>query len=112
MKRTVCQLLVLFVLALPLYVPGCASVVGDDCAADSDCGTGLVCERSLPGGYCTVEDCLIDGCPDEGVCIEFDTFTSFCMDPCQGAGDCREGYVCVDDFGAHPFCNAVDAPTE
>lgn len=99
-----------FALLLALTVVGCGAVIGDDCSNDSDCGSGLVCERSLPGGYCTVQDCLINGCPEEGICIVFDEYTSYCMDPCEGADDCRTGYVCVDDFGAHPFCNPVEAP--
>lgn len=106
------RLIVLLFIAAVAGATACASVVGDDCGTDSDCGTGLVCERSMPGGYCTIEGCLLDGCPDEGVCIEFDEFTSFCMDPCNGGGDCRDGYTCVDTWGSHPFCNAVDVSTE
>lgn len=99
---------VLVSLVLALTVGACGAIVGDDCDNDGDCGAGLVCERSLPGGYCTVRDCVINGCPDEGICIPFDEYTSYCMAPCESAGDCRDGYVCVTDFGPHPFCNATE----
>ena len=104
------RLLILLLLAAFAGAHGCAAIVGDDCDNDGDCGSGLVCERSLPGGYCTVRDCVINGCPDEGICIVFDAQTSFCMAPCNGGSDCRDTYVCEQDFGAHPFCSAVEAP--
>jgi len=84
---------------------GCQAVVGDACEINTDCGTEMYCENSMPEGYCTVKTCEITGCPDFGVCVVFDLDTSFCMTPCELDTDCREGYVCVDDFGPHPFCN-------
>lgn len=84
---------------------GCAPIVGDACETQSDCGTGLFCERSMPGGYCTLRNCEDQGCPDEGVCIRFSADVSWCMQPCASKSDCRDGYTCVTEFGTHPFCN-------
>ncbi|MGM0577034.1 MAG: hypothetical protein ACQEXJ_15015 [Myxococcota bacterium] len=91
---------------------GCRSMVGDSCEADSDCGRGLFCEQSLPGGYCTIDECVDDACPDEAVCVRFDAYTDFCMRACDGDGDCRDDYACVQDFGPHPFCHAFEPPVE
>lgn len=91
--------------ALSVSLIGCVASVGDECGTDTDCGQSLVCELSLPGGYCTRRDCRTDGCPNEALCISFDLDTHYCMRPCTGDGDCREDYTCVTDFGLHPFCN-------
>ncbi len=108
MKPT--PLVALVVLALASLAAACGAVVGDACENSTDCGQNLVCETSLPDGYCTTRDCDLESCPDDSVCIEFRPDLSFCMASCASNGDCREGYVCVRDFGSHPFCNAVDAP--
>ncbi len=99
--------LALFALALTLasLAPACAPLVGDACEDSTDCGRSMFCERSLPDGYCTIKDCEDRACPDDGVCIRFDESTSWCMQPCENDGDCRDDYVCVTDFGVHPFCN-------
>ena len=102
--------LVTLALAALVLGTGCQAVVGDACEINTDCGTEMYCERSMPEGYCTVKSCEVIGCPDYGVCVSFDLDQSYCMDPCDVDTDCRDGYVCVTDFGPHPFCNAVDAP--
>jgi len=102
---------------------GCTAVVGDACQIQTDCGQEMYCESSLPDGYCTVQDCESDGCPDEGVCVVFNQLyptasdgtaaeevaassaISFCMKRCEGDVDCRDGYTCVEGHGPHPFCN-------
>ena len=89
---------------------GCTPIVGDACESAADCGQGLYCESSLPGGYCTRSACTSQGCPDEGICVLFDEDTSFCMLPCSGADDCRDDYLCVEDFGGHPFCHSTLPP--
>lgn len=96
--------LALVVVAL-VSAQACTALVGDPCEAQADCGASMFCERSMPDGYCTLKNCTDRQCPDEGVCIIFDADTSYCMASCEADGDCRDGYVCVDDFGQHPFCN-------
>lgn len=97
-------LTIAFFLAAAL-LGGCTAIVGDACETSTDCGTRMYCERSMPQGYCSVQNCEVIGCPDEGVCVSFDLDTSFCMRQCAADVDCREGYRCVTDFGSHPFCN-------
>ena len=101
----------LLLFATVVMFAGCAAMVGDTCTVDADCGQGLTCDISMPDGYCTLSDCDLSVCPDEGVCIVFDDDTSYCMLPCSGDGDCRSGYLCVTDFGVHPFCNWRDSPS-
>jgi hypothetical protein len=96
------SLVLVFVIAL---LGGCAAKVGDACETSTDCGTQLSCETSQTDGYCTITPCEVNGCPDEAVCIVFPDDSTFCMARCDAAADCRDGYVCVDNFGDAPFCN-------
>ncbi|MBM4387174.1 MAG: hypothetical protein FJ088_05510 [Deltaproteobacteria bacterium] len=83
----------------------CGQKIGDDCSGGSDCGTGRICDKSQPGGYCTISPCEKNSCPDEAVCIFFTDFDSYCMLRCDTDDDCRDEYRCVTGFGDHPFCN-------
>ncbi|MCB9729618.1 MAG: hypothetical protein H6744_04935 [Deltaproteobacteria bacterium] len=84
----------------------CRTLVGDSCTTDSDCGSGLYCERSLPGGYCTSRSCEDRDCPDEALCVRFELDTSFCMRACNQPGDCRADYLCDEETGPSGFCAA------
>lgn len=90
----------------------CQPAVGDACEVQTDCGRTMYCERSLPGGYCTVRSCHVTPCPEDSTCVIFDPDTSFCMALCDTNGDCRSSYQCVTDYGPVSFCNdgRADAP--
>jgi hypothetical protein len=95
---------------------GCQPKIGDACELATDCSaTGArLCDRSMPGGYCTLFNCEPGSCPeDEGVCVAFDPeldpacgplddaqparfLRTFCMAPCGSGDDCREGYACLE----------------
>lgn len=97
---------------------GCTPEIGDECAISTDCSIRgeRLCDTSQPGGYCTQLNCLKNTCPDDALCVLFDSAIpgcgfndragpygsrvarSFCVAQCSGSGsDCRDGYVC-----AHP----------
>ena len=92
-------------MSVALGLAACTANVGDACEINTDCGRSMICERSLPEGYCTREKCEIVGCPSDGICIVFTEDLSYCMQPCEVDGDCRDGYSCALGFGGHPFCN-------
>ncbi len=92
-------------LGLLLVALGCTPLVGDECTTNADCGTALVCDSSQPAGYCTRSPCTPNSCPEEAVCIEFPDESTWCMARCESSGDCRDDYVCVDNYGDLPFCN-------
>ncbi len=100
---------------------GCKPKIGDDCELDTDCSNSgdRLCDRSQPGGYCTIFNCEPGTCPDEATCIGFRTTLSalasdagewacldpqqnsrlqraFCMRRCKSNSDCRTGYECLD----------------
>lgn len=89
-------------------VSGCDPQVGDTCETGAECnpGSGGICDVSTPEGYCTIADCAPGSCPSEAICVQFDTFTSFCMLACESDGDCRDGLTCRKPEG---FCY-VPAP--
>ncbi len=103
-------------LALVLSAAGCTPKIGDKCVLSTDCsqqGT-LVCDTSQPAGYCTQLNCTNGSCPNDAVCVEFQssvpgcmysdyespsrTGRTFCMAHCSDNSDCRqsEGYICSD----------------
>ncbi|MBW2733702.1 MAG: hypothetical protein JRH20_15045 [Deltaproteobacteria bacterium] len=60
-----------FMLGVPLT--GCSPVVGDECTTNIECSaTGdRICDTAQKGGYCTVQGCTPDSCPEEAHCISF-----------------------------------------
>lgn len=85
-------------------VTGCFDPqVGDKCETGAECnpGSGGICDVSTPEGYCTIARCTPGSCPSEAICVQFDTFTSFCMRACSSNDDCRDGMTCRKPEG---FC--------
>ncbi len=93
---------------------GCQPKIGDSCTQNTDCsadGTRF-CEPNMPDGYCTIFNCEPNTCPDEAVCVAYQSVLStkpecadqldqrlertFCMRNCSSNGDCRAGYACID----------------
>lgn len=87
---------------LLVLLVGCAPNIGDECSTASDCDVqgNRICDRTQPGGYCTVSGCEQGTCPDDSVCILFRPqpqrlSASWCMAPCEDDGDCRDNYACT-----------------
>lgn len=106
------RLLPLCALAL---LAACKPEIGDDCELSTDCSASgdRLCDSTQPGGYCTIFGCDPGGCPEEAVCVAFNSqvsdvaacqdpqgasrfLRSFCMRRCDSDEDCRSGYVCYD----------------
>ncbi len=99
---------------------GCAPEIGDECSSSVDCSVNgdRICDRSQPGGYCTVAACEEGTCPEDSVCVEFRfeperLSSSWCMAPCEEDGDCRGGYDCrraseILDADCEPMARALD----
>jgi hypothetical protein len=117
MDRTRLQALAGVVLGLSsAFLAGCSPKVGDHCVLNTDCGSSgaLVCDTSLPYGYCTEFNCTPDVCQNEAACVAFDPSVpgcpyddyhspsratqTFCMAQCHSDSDCRQsdGYICAD----------------
>ena len=98
--------LALLALAATLW-SACAPAIGNTCETNVQCntGNGEVCDVSVEGGYCTLADCVPNGCPsNNAVCVRFDDVSAFCMVRCEDDSDCRDGHTCRDDLGRVPFC--------
>lgn len=72
-----------YVLAIVLAA-GCGKEIGDECVVSSDCDPNgeRFCDTSSRDGYCTVQGCDFNTCPDESVCVRFYT-GSFANKPCD-----------------------------
>ena len=97
-------------------VAGCKSEIGDQCVLSTDCSTrgDRLCDTSQPGGYCTQFNCSTNSCPDNALCVLFNSNVpgcgyddragkygsriarAFCVASCDTNEDCRGGYACVD----------------
>ena len=95
---------------------GCSPKIGDHCVLNTDCGSSgtLVCDTSLPNGYCTQFNCTANACQNSAACVAFQpavpgcpyddyhsparTTRTFCMEHCNADSDCRQGdgYICAD----------------
>jgi len=101
-------------LALGAFV-GCKPEIGDDCGVSTDCSAAgeRLCDITMPGGYCTIFNCEPGTCPEESVCVNWNSQQStvagcadpqagsrfervFCMRKCESNDDCRTGYECID----------------
>ncbi len=92
---------------------GCQRVIGDECTLSTDCSQrgDRQCDTSQPGGYCTIQGCRKNSCPDEALCVTFRAQVpgcsyddrggtrlgrSYCVKYCESDTECRSGYVCRD----------------
>lgn len=112
-----------------LALSACGPKFGDGCKNSTDCSiqNTRICDRSQPGGYCTIANCKPGDCGDDGVCVRFRPAeprlsTSYCMGKCDTTSDCdRDAYVCKsaqqltddqnmseDDEDAEPFAEVLD----
>jgi hypothetical protein len=102
--------------ALASLLLGCAPKIGDHCTLNTDCGSSgsLVCDTSLPNGYCTQFNCTPDVCQNSAACVALETAPpgcpyddyhapsrttrTFCLAQCHHDSDCRQSdsYSCQD----------------
>jgi hypothetical protein len=86
------------------------SNVGAACESNDDCyspyGHGRCEDLSGTGltSVCTIIDCAVPGLPDDvcgpsGLCYGFGSDFSLCVQECDEAEACAEGYACADDDG-------------
>ena len=97
-------------LCVAISLAGCAPAIGDACETPLDCSSqgSRLCDRTQPGGYCTVRGCEQGTCPEDSVCVAFRPCAerlavTYCMLKCSDSSDCRddEGYHCTsaEQFG-------------
>lgn len=104
------------------FAPGCDEEIGDACEFNVDCSSmgERLCDRSSPGGYCTIENCSAEACPKEAHCIAFypvaflntpcDPLTEDLADPdlatneCTPDEKCISSGFCVSRASARRFC--------
>jgi hypothetical protein len=78
---------------------GCGSSIGDSCTTSTDCaqdGT-RICDFTSPDGYCTIEGCDFDTCPEEAVCVRFypGLMTDKTCDPEAAEPGCGFDEICT-----------------
>ena len=101
----------LYIIPVVMVLGGCGPEVGDDCKDSLDCASdgSRFCDYTQPEGYCLIQGCRADECPEEAVCVKFgldEQARTFCLRHCKDNGDCRGGYECV---APDP---SADLPTE
>jgi hypothetical protein len=80
-----------------LLATACGNKIGDSCGSSLDCAAdnSRTCDlQSLPDGYCTIEGCDFDTCPDEAVCVRFFPGAQTNR-PCTGNADCGLDELCT-----------------
>jgi hypothetical protein len=76
---------------------GCGHFIGDPCNSNVDCSPAgdRFCDKSALGGYCTIEGCDVNTCPDFEPCVRF--FTPVCTESCDAAHPCSPDARCIAD---------------
>jgi len=102
------------------FALACSPEIGDECSVSTDCSNSgdRLCDTTQPGGYCTIFNCEPGTCPEEAICIGYYTSDSkvckdpqeeprlmrtYCLRRCDGNGDCRSGYRCIDMNKNNPW---------
>jgi hypothetical protein len=85
-----------FLITIALLAAGCGNEIGDECIIASDCSPNgdRSCDSSSKGGYCTIQGCDFNTCPEEAACIRF--FTGHFENLCCGDG-CEPRVTCSLD---------------
>jgi hypothetical protein len=114
------SLLAVTLLAVTLLASGgCGHSIGDPCKTNVDCSPAgdRFCDTSELGGYCTVEGCDVNTCPDGEPCIRFLTqrLDEACTyDPTRpfsrASCDANEQCICDTEAPAGGTCSAHCAP--
>lgn len=96
----------------------CGPKFGDGCKNSTDCSVSntRICDRSQPGGYCTIANCKPGDCGDDGICVRFHAneprlAVTYCMGKCDNTKDCdRDEYVCrsAQQLNESTITGAVD----
>jgi len=106
-------------LVAPLIVAllcACGDQIGDDCKTSADCSPDgdRICDRSMPGGYCTIEGCDRGTCPGEATCIRFFPVSSLttaccltCDEPCAPDQTCLSDGFCAPRISERRYCMRV-----
>jgi hypothetical protein len=83
---------------------GCGKEIGDECIVSSDCSPNgdRQCDTSSPSGYCTIQGCDFNTCPEEAVCVRFFT-GNFSNRPCDPTTE----NVSSDDCNLDELCSLV-----
>lgn len=92
----------LIIIALLALTSGCGKEIGDECVVASDCSPNgdRQCDQSSNGGYCTIQGCDYNTCPEEAACIRFFTgsFSNLTCDPATedlATDDCNLDELCA-----------------
>jgi hypothetical protein len=77
---------------------GSGAGVAGKCTSNGDCSSGLTCNTSIAGGYCT-QTCpttgVTTGCPSGSVCDQIGGSAMLaCEQICTKQSDCRTGLEC------------------
>src|SRR5437870_2280246 len=103
-----------FVMILALAAFGCGKEIGDACIVSSDCdpsGQRQCVDQDQKDGYCTIQGCDYNTCPQEAECVRFFT-GEFENKPCdyttEGSTtfDCSLDELC--DLGGHCVPRAAE----
>jgi hypothetical protein len=78
--------------------------VGSACTATDGCDEELMCDTTVPAGYCT-KACTMAGstseCPEESICDAVAGTAMECVKTCKTSADCRTDQDCNGVTGSN-----------
>lgn len=99
----------LLLLALLVLTGACTRKIGDNCSTNVDCSPqgDRLCDIGSPQGYCTIEGCDYQTCPNNAHCVRFYSLKT-------NSGQCQAGLVtrsdCPEDASTSQRCCKPGTP--
>ena len=92
---------------------GCGKEIGDSCLNDTECDQNgqRACDRSQDEGYCTIQGCDYNTCPEDSACIRFFTggFSNrICDHLAEDVFEDRATQPLADDCTLDELCSLED----
>ena len=94
-----------FSVVVAIGTMGCGDQIGDSCSLATDCAYdgSRICDTTQTDGYCTIQGCDYNTCPDNSECVSFFT-GEFANRPCNPVTEDSPTAPTTNDCAVDELC--------